>query len=81
MSDVVVAVTAQRLPERGLVVVVRTIAPKRPPVRALAALIAWRVTAPACSNRMDGAEARRREGHENLRVLNHRRGYIVMSAT
>jgi hypothetical protein len=80
VSDVVVAVTTQGLPERGLVVVVRSFAPSQSPVRASTAVTAWRVTAPGGSNRVHRAEAGCREGYEHLGVGSHRDGNIVVPA-
>jgi len=80
MSDVVVAVTAQGLPEVGVVVLVCSFAPTRTPVLALAPVSTWRVTAADRTSRVDGAEAGRREGHEHLGVLGNGAGYFMMSA-
>src|SRR5271170_7742930 len=80
VSDIVVAVTTQGLPERGLVVVVSSFAPARTPVRASAPAGAWRVTAAGRTSRVDGTEAGRREGHEHLGMLGNGGGYFMMSA-
>ncbi len=80
MSDVVVAVTTQRLPEDWVVTVVHSFAPTRTPVRALALVGAWRVTGASGMRRVDGAEAGCREGHEHLGMLGNGGGYFMMSA-
>jgi hypothetical protein len=81
MSDIVVTVTTQGLPECGLVVLVRSFAPAWTPVRALAPVGAPWVTVASHTSRVDGAEAGRRKGDEYLGMLGNGGRYVMMSAT
>src|SRR6202022_1387048 len=77
--DVVVAISAQRLPELGVAVAVRTVAPHGLSVWALTVVGAPWVGAALGANRVDSAEAGRGQGDEHLRVIGHGGRNVVVS--
>ena len=81
VPEVVVAITAQRLSELGIGVVVLAVAPEWPSVWALAVVGASRVAATRGADRVDRAEAGRGQGDEHLRVIGHGGRDVVVSAT
>jgi hypothetical protein len=80
VPDVVVALAAQRLSELDIGARVPAIASRRLSVSAFAVAGASPVTATSVANGVDGTEAGRGEGDEQLGVIGHGGGDVVVSA-
>src|ERR1700756_3248132 len=80
MTDVVIAVSAQGLPELRVGFIVGVIAPLMVSVRALVVSIPSRVAAAGGAGGVYGTETRCGQGHEYLRMLCDGGGDVVMAA-
>lgn len=80
VTDVVVAIAAQRLPHRGVFDAMSEGASNGSPMVAITSLPTAGMALPGVSDCVDSSETRRSEGDEQLRVMGHSVGNTVMTA-